>query len=143
MIEFFVPGIPRPQGSLRPVVSRTTGRTIVKPSAKMLAWRKVIALHARQVYYGKPITGPVRLRLTFCFVRPAKHYGTGKNADVLKANAPTFHTTTPDIDKLARAVCDALTGVTWADDSQVVEVYAIKGYRPRAGLAITIEEVAA
>ena len=141
MIEFFAPGTPRPQGSLRPVVSRTTGRTIVKPSAKMLAWRKVVAAYAKAAYKAKPITGPVRVRFTFCFLRPAKHFGTGRNAKVLKANAPILHLIPPDVDKLTRAVCDALTGTIWADDSQVIEVYAVKRYNNQAGLFAVIEEV--
>jgi Holliday junction resolvase RusA-like endonuclease len=34
----------------------------------------------------------------------------------------------PDIDKLLRAVMDALTGIAYADDSQVIEVMVSKVY---------------
>ena len=36
----------------------------------------------------------------------------------------------PDLDKLARAVLDALTGIVWVDDDQVVEL----AYRKQGGL---------
>ena len=41
-------------------------------------------------------------------------------------------TTKPDVDKLARAALDALTGVLWADDSQVVSLHAQKEYAGEA-----------
>jgi crossover junction endodeoxyribonuclease RusA len=38
------------------------------------------------------------------------------------------HTTYPDIDKLLRALLDALTGIVWADDAQVCYQTGNKGY---------------
>lgn len=40
----------------------------------------------------------------------------------------TAHTKKPDLDKLARAVKDALKGIVWKDDSQVVEIFTRKRY---------------
>ncbi len=47
----------------------------------------------------------------------------------------------PDLDKLARAILDALTHTVIADDSQVVELYAHKrlaeiGEAPRARITV-------
>jgi len=44
----------------------------------------------------------------------------------------------PDIDKLARAVLDALTGVAYEDDEQVVKLVASKEYTDNPGVTIKI-----
>lgn len=71
---------------------------------------------------------PVELIVTFTFPRPASHYGTGRNAGVLKAGAPDHVTTIPDLDKLLRSL-DSLTDAgVWDDDRQVTTVTACKVY---------------
>jgi hypothetical protein len=57
------------------------------------------------------LRGPVKITATFVFVRPKSHYRTGKNAGVLRDDAPLFHTNPGDTDKLQRAIGDALSGV--------------------------------
>ncbi len=47
----------------------------------------------------------------------------------------------PDLDKLTRAVLDALTYVVYADDSQVVEIRATKDYGA-PGVAVEIHRIA-
>jgi Holliday junction resolvase RusA-like endonuclease len=46
----------------------------------------------------------------------------------------------PDIDNYAKAILDALNGVMWADDGQIVQLTASKSYgEPR--VEIEIQEV--
>ena len=71
------------------------------------------------------------------------HYGTGRNADQVKASAPPHPTTKPDATKLVRAVEDALTGVIWRDDSQVVRQWASKVYDDCEGVSVIVTELAA
>jgi len=65
------------------------------------------------------VVGPVRVSFLFRFKRPKSHYRTGRNAHILKDDAPQFHTQTPDLDKLIRSTQAALSSVVWRDDSQV------------------------
>lgn len=44
------------------------------------------------------------------------------------ARKQTSHVKKPDLDKLVRAVLDALTGIGYEDDSQVTMIDAIKEY---------------
>jgi len=81
---------------------------------------------------------PVRIEIQFYLPRPKSHYGTGKNKGALKESAPWYHIATPDIDKLVRCVLDALTGVAWKDDSQVVSVTATKSYGIMPGARIKV-----
>ena len=70
----------------------------------------------------------IALELEFVVDRPKSHFGTGRNADVLKGSAPRRPTGRPDLSNLAKLVEDALTGTAWADDDQVVSIEAIKRY---------------
>lgn len=110
LLHAIIPGTPQPQGSKR--VFRTGH--VVEDNPKLKPWRADAMIYlkrAAEAYDAAttPITGAVYVEATFCYGRPASHFGTGRNRDRLKASAPTFKHTTPDLDKLARALGDALT----------------------------------
>lgn len=119
-----VPGLPIPQGSVIARMSRA-GKPFVKHDSRNLAaYRADIR---EEVGRKMPWVGPVAdrpfiVRVEFHMPRPKGHYG----AKGLRATAPRWPTKRPDVDKLARAVLDALTGLVWADDSQVVRLMATK-----------------
>lgn len=87
-----------------------------------------MAAQAHQKMETRPWSGPVDVALTFYLTRPKNHYGTGRNAERLKQSAPSFPAVHPDIDKLTRAVLDALTGICFEDDRQVVGLVVAKRY---------------
>jgi crossover junction endodeoxyribonuclease RusA len=111
-LDLFVPGRPAPQGSKRHV----GGGRMVESSKAVGPWRTMVAWHAAQVYRGAPLDGPLRVALVFVMPRPS---GTPKRSTPAAIKRP-------DTDKLSRAVFDALSGVVWRDDSQVVELHAFK-----------------
>ena len=145
MIALRVYGTPAPQGSKRHVGNGV----MVESSAKVKPWRqdvKYAALEARGGYaVATIITGPVHVDLVFMLPRPRSHFRTGKNAHLLRDNAPTAPHRKPDLDKLIRSTLDALgeAGV-WNDDAQVVGITATKTYTFDApGAHISITEAAA
>lgn len=142
-MKFWVPGTPVPKGSAKAFVNRRTGRAVVMQDNRdrQKPWASAISYTAQQ-QGCRPVHGPVRIELRFRMPRPKNHYGTGRNANVLKKGVKTFHTSTPDLDKLIRLVKDALTGVAWSDDSQVAEVKASKTYDECPGVVIEILELA-
>jgi crossover junction endodeoxyribonuclease RusA len=87
-------------------------------------------IHALQGNFGTFLADvPIRCDLTFYLPRPKSHFGTGKNAQMLKKSAPTRPTGTPDRDNLDKAVCDAITAAgVWVDDSQVTSGTIRKRY---------------
>lgn len=119
MIEIVVPGVAAPQGSKNPWGGEAN------PHVK--SWRETVA-RAAAAKNGTIIDGPVLVSATFVFPRPKKHYRTGKNAHLLRDDAPRWHTGKPDTDKLERAIGDALTGVVLRDDSQIAFWKARKRY---------------
>lgn len=140
MITFFVPGVPVPKGSAKAYVNKHTGRAQVMQDnrEKQKPWSSAITMTAMERVV-KGTLAPVRVDLAFSMPRPRSHYGTGKNSSAVKLSAPLWHVSKPDLDKLVRCVLDALTGVAWYDDSQVVEVSASKYYRDQPGVLITLE----
>ena len=100
----------------------------------MKPYRANVAIAARAAWVDVPTNGTVGVSIAFTFVRPASHYNA---KGVLRAGAAN-HPGKPDIDKLCRAVLDSLTGIIYADDSQVVSLVATKAYGNTAESRISI-----
>lgn len=121
-VTFFVHGKAEPGGSKRGFINPKTKRVIITDANKdVKSWRNDVAIAGKAAWGDTPPTSePLRLYVNFRRQRPKGHYGTGKNSGILKASAPEYPTTRPDQTKLLRAVEDALTGIIWLDDSQIV-----------------------
>ena len=134
--RFFVRGVPQAQGSLRAFVIK--GHAVLTSTNKTLKpWRNVVAETALAEGWGGAsiMDGPVSLTVRFDFVRPQSHYGKKG----LKASAPPFpHQTGGDLDKLVRAIGDALTGICWRDDRRIVHCSAEKLWGDEPGALISI-----
>jgi Holliday junction resolvase RusA-like endonuclease len=113
-------GIPVPQGSTRAFVPKGWKRAIITgDNPKTKTWRQAIVEAAIPELAGRaPLEGPVELRVRFYMPRPKS------------APRRVIHATKiPDLDKLVRAIGDALTTCgAWRDDAQVVELRAWKGF---------------
>jgi len=135
----WVPGVPVPQGSMRSRGNRPMGHD---NADKLKPWRAVVAFHANEGWRDGPTDAAVLVECTFAFRRPRGHYGTGRNAGQLKASAPVYKTSAPDLDKLVRAVLDALTGVVFVDDKQVVDLGRTqKRFATDPGVQIIVREL--
>ncbi len=140
LLELTVPGKPEPQGSVRAFVPQKGGQPMHRPDGSIIVnltsdnpalkrWRRDVreaALPLRPVVQRRGTA--VEVDVTFCLARPLNQMGTGRNALVVKDHAPAAPVVLPDVDKLCRALLDALTDVVFEDDSQVVELRARKAY---------------
>ena len=135
-ITYEIEGIPRPQGSKRHV-----GGGIMVESSKYVAnWRAYAKLKAVEAMRDcQRITKPnaIQLLVVFGFDRPKKH-STSKG---LRPDAPAYHTSTPDTDKLLRALLDSMSGVVFEDDSQVAVIDVRKVYVKAAVTIVTVRLV--
>jgi crossover junction endodeoxyribonuclease RusA len=87
---------------------------MVESSKKVGPWREAVVTAAQMAgVAGLSLGGPLSLRVEFIIKRPLKHF-TSKG---LRPDAPTWVTTTPDLDKLLRSTKDGLVqaGVIWDD----------------------------
>lgn len=116
-ITFDVLGRPAPQGSKKSIGNNR----FIESSKYLPAWRKAVkdaAEHAVISEGWQRVSGAVELEVMFYLERPASVSRT-------KRPQPTVP---PDVDKLIRAVGDALTNVVYDDDSQIIRVLAWKVY---------------
>ena len=134
-LSFSVAGTPIPQGSKRVWVNSKTGKAQMTEDAgvRHSTWRNEVTGQARQAMsdvgrFGEPYREPISCSVTFAFHRPLSHYGSGRNSEVVKPSAPPYPAKPPDLDKLVRAVWDALTSVVWVDDGQVIAATIRKQY---------------
>lgn len=97
------------------------GRAVHRNAAKLMEWRDTIAAQ----YQGDMHEGPMSIQLDFILT---------------KARTSTRKYPRLDIDKLIRAVLDALTDHAYKDDSQVVSVIATKAFGPTSGVKISLRE---
>lgn len=75
----------------------------------------------------------------FTTVEPASHFRTGRNAHIRRDGEPDQPTGRPDLSNLLKLVEDALTGVAWTDDDQVVRISSLtKRYDGVAGSTISV-----
>jgi crossover junction endodeoxyribonuclease RusA len=113
LTNFRVYGTPGPQGSKRHV-----GKGVMVESSKLVRpWRSAVAAEA-SLFFDKPLDGPVRVVVVFYLARPSTVTPKRRPLPVTK----------PDLDKLIRSTLDAMTGVAFKDDSQVISIQASKLY---------------
>ena len=116
-IRFFISGIPRTKGSSHSFVNPKTKAVIYQhDNPNLKAWQSLVSFTAAQSKV-KPATAAVVLEIEYYFPRPKAHFNSKGH---LKASAPLDILTKPDIDKLERCILDALTGIAYRDDAQVV-----------------------
>lgn len=129
-LEFVVDGRPVPQGSMTAVYNKKLGVSRVRHAqgAALAMWRALIRETAREA--GAEVSAfPISIRIVFGMKRPKGHYTLRRGGYVVKQSAlDTRPAVAPDIDKLLRAVLDALTDVCYHDDAQVVSVQVAKVY---------------
>lgn len=117
MRHLVVNGDPAAQGSKRLIRTRRGRTVMLEQSRKVHPWRSVVAAEARRIG-GRMMDGDIAMVVQFRFVRPRSHF---KKDGLLRSSAPA-RPGYADCDKLARAVCDALTGICYRDDRQVTAI---------------------
>ena len=141
MATIRVDGTPEPAGSKSAFPYRKGGGKlgvrVVDGNPKAKAWQRQVQRAAAEQYDGLMMTGPIHLSLHFVFARPKSHFSRGGK---LKRDAPRQHTTKPDALKLARAVEDALTGVIYLDDAQIITEYITKRYGEYSRVLISVSD---
>ena len=126
----FVPGKPLPKGSLRHIGN---GRMIEQTKVK--TWMADIRAHVAEHYGPGPVfVAPVAAHIDFTFPRPV----------AAKNRLYPHLRSVGDIDKLVRAVLDALQPTVLDDDSLVVRLIATKNYESEGnppGARIVIQDL--
>lgn len=136
-VTLTVHGVPQPKGSLKAFPARgRRGVVVLADNPKLAAWHRAVRATALEVRGGNaPFTGPVAVECVFLLPRPVSY-----------PKRVVHHTRKPDLDKLVRAIFDALAAnVLFGDDAAVVDLRASKfyvrgGFSP--GVVVTVIDAA-
>lgn len=110
-----------PIGKARPRVTRNGTYT----PKKTKDFQNAIKDLARLQYQALPLAGALEVDLIFEIERP-------------KSVKRKHHTVKCDLDNYIKAVLDALNGVIYKDDAQIIKISAIKKYDPAGSIKIRV-----
>lgn len=150
-VKFVVHGKPQPAGSKKGFYNKKAGRVIITDDAKnSRPWKALVSDAAVQAMttgdpegqsrileMGELLDGPLMVTLLFYVPRPKGHYGTKG----VRPSAPDYPAVKPDVLKLARAVEDAMAGIVYRDDAQIVCELLEKHYGEPARVEVTVTRI--
>jgi len=125
----------------RQLVTRANGSPMIAvtdDNPKSRDWKQQVAHAASAAYRGPLLVCPIRFTLLVVRPRPKGHFNS--RGELNKSGRETPHPITkPDVLKLARAVEDAISGIVWNDDAQIVSEHLTKSWGEQAKIEVTIE----
>lgn len=130
--EIFFEVDPVPKG--RPRFTRTGHAYTPEKTAHYEA--RIRALY--ELHKGEYFEGPIEVRLVFNMPIPKSFT---KKVKRLIEGGEYPHTKKADLDNLIKSVTDAIIGVAYADDAQIVKLTAEKRYHCCPGVWLQIKEV--
>lgn len=134
-LVFSLSGEPRGKGRPRTAV-RGRFATIYTDAATRKYEASIREIAAAVMDGDPPLEGALSLSLRFRF--PIRKTGT-KASKAAKSAGEIAPTVKPDWDNAAKAICDALNGVVYLDDSQIVRAFVTKIYSDKPGVDVRVE----
>lgn len=129
VLRLFVAGTPVPQGSKKGYVVGRRAVIVDDNKEELTAWRAQVSTAAKVLHRDEvDASSAFAVVLEFGMPRP-------------KSVTRELPTVRPDLDKLTRALLDALTGRVWKDDAQVVRLVIDKAYSERPGVEIRVGRI--
>ena len=136
-MKFTIPGAPCGKG--RPRFARRGQFTRAYTPAKTANYENLVVLefqNAGGTYLGDKV--PVKVRIDAYYEIPKST--SKKTFREMVANL-VFPTKKPDWDNIGKIVCDALNGIAYKDDAQIVDGHVVKHYSEVPYTEVLIEEV--
>ncbi|KAG0278175.1 hypothetical protein BGZ96_002528 [Linnemannia gamsii] len=135
VITFTIPGQPIAKGRARSFIRN--GHVAHYTPEKTARYENLVRLAAQQAMGGEaPVECAVALIVHAFLPIPASWSLKKQQAAAIGEITPTKR---PDLDNIIKAIKDGANGVTWKDDSQVIDVRASKRYgTPRVEVEVRI-----
>lgn len=138
-VTFHVPGKPQGKARARTFYNPSAGKHVSHTPDNTVLYENLIKgqfLRQSDGFYLERGT-PAALRIVARFL-PPKSTANKKQRQMLEGEILPLKK--PDMDNIVKVVADALNGVAYHDDTQIVLVSAKKAYSAIEGLDITVEE---
>lgn len=135
VVTFIVDGDPVPKG--RPRFARRGQFVQTYTDAKTIDYETQVAMRARHAIGStKPLEGALSVFLYLRYTVPASYSKKRKEACLRGVEYPKRI----DIDNVYKSVTDAMNGIVYLDDSQIVEAHIKKVYAEESGANIMVQE---
>ena len=131
-LKIIIEGKPEPQ--LRP---RISGNRMYGPK-KTSDYKKYVSLSARQQFKGEPLKKALTVEMDIYREIPKS---TSNKRRLMKNEKEIRPIVRPDVDNYTKGILDALNGIAYKDDSQIVDLIARKYYSDNPRVEITIKEL--
>lgn len=137
-LSFTVPGVPVPKG--RPRMTRA-GIAFTPKSTRSYESRLALAAGEamQSAGFSAPVLGPLAVYVGVCLPVPSSWPQWRVQAALRRNVVPTG---LPDVDNVLKTI-DALNGIVWKDDSQIVRALVEKVYDARPRLEVSVRALPA
>lgn len=132
-VEFTIDG--EPVGKARPRMNTRTGKAYTPDKTRMYEDYIKLLYRSQIKHYFE---GYIRLSIK-AFYGVAKSDSKKKKED--KLSNVLRPSKKPDIDNIVKLIADGLNNIAYKDDTQIVEIAAMKFYSDKPRVEVTIEEV--
>lgn len=142
-IEFKVPGPPQGKARARTFYNQRAGHMSSVTPEKTVLYENLIKTRyietiEKQMIPFQTLEGPLTVHIS-AYYEPPK--STSKKNYAKMMDNTILPTKKPDIDNIAKVVLDALNGIAYKDDTQVINLNVIKRYSKEAYVQVQIERV--
>lgn len=135
VVTFTVDGDPVPKG--RPRFARRGQFVQTYTDSKTLEYETHVAMRARQaIGASEPLKGALSVFLYLRYAVPESYTKKRKEACLLGLEFPKRI----DLDNVYKSITDAMNGIVYVDDSQIVEAHIRKAYHMFPGANIMVQE---
>ncbi len=134
--KFTIPGTAVPQG--RPIFTARGERRWAVDPPRSREYKAKVRACALRACKPKVITGAVRLLVQE--YRPIPRSWSRQKQEAAREGR-IYPTTRPDFDNIIKAITDALNGVLWEDDRQVIDGRIQQFYSDEPRVVVEVEEI--
>ena len=135
-VSFVIPGVAVGKG--RPKFARRGNFVTTYTPEKTASYENLVKLHSGIAMNGRnPFTEHVGCTISIEVIPPASWSNKKRTAALCGDLLPTSK---PDIDNVVKGIFDAMNGIVWIDDKQVVDLTVRKRYAETARVLVAVSE---
>ena len=137
MVTFEVPGDPHGKG--RPKFARRGNFVQTYTDKKTTSYEDLVRFHANIAMVDfAPLESAVAVYIYIKLAVPKSYSKKRTEACLSGLVRPTKK---PDWDNVAKSICDAMNGIVYMDDTQIVDAHVTKVYAANAGVDVGVKEI--
>ena len=137
MVTFEVSGDPHGKG--RPKFARRGNFVQTYTDKKTASYEDLVRFHANIAMVDlAPLESAVAVYIYIKLAVPKSYSKKRTEACLSGLERPTKK---PDWDNVAKSICDAMNGIVYMDDTQIVDAHVTKVYAANAGVDVGVKEI--